>query len=182
MKTLLVLRHAKSDRDGKAPRDHDRPLAPRGETDAPRMGMALAALALLPDRILTSTATRARETARLVAAAMGYRGAIIEAHALYAASVAALLDVLRAADAGQTLLIVGHNPGVEDLIRLLTGGQDAEAIVRLPTAGLACLTLDIAEWPAIDEACGLLHWLLTPRVVQPLLHASHTRIRDEESS
>ncbi len=78
MKTLLVLRHAKSDRSNDTLRDHDRPLAPRGEADAPRMGAALAALDMIPDCIVTSTAVRARETAHLVAAAMGYGGAVIE--------------------------------------------------------------------------------------------------------
>ncbi|MHB8647784.1 MAG: SixA phosphatase family protein [Thermomicrobiales bacterium] len=172
MKTLLVLRHAKSDRSDTTRRDHDRPLAPRGEADAPRMGTALAALDLMPDRILTSTATRARETARLVAATIGYRGAMTEAHELYAASVDTLLDRLRDAADEKTLLLVGHNPGLEELICLLTGGGDAEPIVRLPTAGLACLALDIEEWQEIHEACGLLHWLLTPRIVSPLLHAA----------
>jgi phosphohistidine phosphatase len=172
LKTLLVLRHAKSDRGDRTLRDHDRPLAPRGEGDAPLMGTALAALDLIPDCILTSTATRARDTARLVAAAMGYGGEIIEDATLYAASVDALLDALRECDEEACVLLVGHNPGLEELICLLTGGDDAQTVVRLPTAALACLALDIEEWAEVHEACGHLAWLLTPRIVYPLLHAA----------
>ncbi len=172
-KTLLVLRHAKSDRGDNTLRDHDRPLAPRGKADAPRMGTALAALDAIPDRVLTSTAVRACETTRLVTAAMGYSGEIIAEPGIYAASVDALLDVLRDCDDEETVLLVGHNPGLEELICLLTGGTDAEPMIRLPTAGLACLALNIETWPEIHERCGLLHWFLIPRIVSPLLHASH---------
>lgn len=171
-KTLLVLRHAKSDRGDKAARDHDRPLASRGEADAPRMGTTLAALDAIPDCILTSTAVRARETTRLVAAAMGYDGEIVEEADIYAASVDMLLDVLRDYDEETTVLLVGHNPGLEELICLLTGGVGAEPIVRLPTAGLACLALDIEYWSQLVPESGLLQWFLTPRIVYPLLHVS----------
>ncbi|MDQ2785692.1 MAG: histidine phosphatase family protein [Chloroflexota bacterium] len=172
-KTLLVLRHAKSDRGDNAVRDHDRPLAPRGAADAPQMGTALAALTTIPDRILTSTAVRACETARLVAITVGFSGEIIEEPGIYAASVDTLLNVLRDSGDGETVLLVGHNPGLEELICLLVGGMDAEPMVRLPTAGLACLALDIAAWSEIRERCGLLYWFLIPRIVSPLLHASH---------
>ncbi len=172
MKTLLVLRHAKSDRSDDTLRDHDRPLAPRGEADAPRMGIALALLDAIPDAVLTSTAVRARETAHRVAAAMGYDGKIVEQPNLYAASADTLLGHLRDGDDAATVLLVGHNPGLEELIGVLTGGVDAEAIVRLPTAGLACLALDIEEWSQVRERSGLLQWFLTPRIVGPLLHAA----------
>jgi phosphohistidine phosphatase len=174
-KTLLVLRHAKSDRSDPAMRDHDRPLAPRGEADAPRMGIALAALDAIPDSILTSTAVRARETTRLVAAAMGYGGEIIEEAGIYAATMDTLLDLLRDCDEEATVLLVGHNPGLEELICLLAGGAGAEPIVRLPTAALACLALGIEEWSHLAPGCALLQWLLTPRIVYPLLHASRDR-------
>lgn len=171
-KRLLVLRHAKSDRGDKATHDHDRPLAPRGAADAPRMGIALAALDAIPDCILTSTAVRAHETTRLVAAAMGYGGEIVEEADIYAASVDTLLDLLRDCDEEATVLLVGHNPGLEELICLLTGGMGAEPMVRLPTAGLACVALDIEEWSQLLPESGLLQWFLTPRIVYPLLHAS----------
>ena len=180
MKTLLVLRHAKSDRGDNALRDHDRPLAPRGETDAPRRGVALAALDIRPDCILTSTAVRARETTRRVAMAMGYDGEIIEEPGIYAASVDTLLDVLRDRDDEAIVLLVGHNPGLEELICLLIGGMGAEPMVRLPTAGLACLALDIERWSHLRAECGLLQWFLTPRIVYPLLHASRDLAHETE--
>ncbi len=136
------------------------------------MGTALAALAMIPDRILTSTAVRARETTRLVAAAIGYDGEIIEELGIYAAPVDTLLNVLRDGDDEETVLLVGHNPRLEELICLLIGGMDAEPMVRLPTAALACLALDIEQWSQLRPECGLLQWFLTPRIVYPLLHAS----------
>lgn len=181
MKTLLVLRHAKAERGDTAMRDHDRPLAPRGEADAPHMGIALRALGAIPDRLLTSPAVRACETARFVAAAMGYNGPIVEETSIYAASVETLLAVLCACDDASTVLLVGHNPGLEELIGLLAGGVDAEPMVRLPTAGLAYLSLDIEGWPHLRPACGQLHWLLTPRIVSPLLHATHDHEANGES-
>ena len=183
MKTLLVLRHAKSDRSDSALRDHDRPLAPRGETDAPLMGGALVAIGLIPDCIVTSTAVRARETTGLVGAAMGYDGTIVEEADIYGGSVDALLGVLRACeDEAETVLLVGHNPGLEELICLLTGGEDAEAMLRLPTAGLACVALDIERWVLIGPMCGLLQWFLTPRIVHPLLHAARDLAPGETAS
>lgn len=172
MKTLLILRHAKSDRSDTALHDHDRPLASRGEADAPLIGAALTALDATPDCIVTSTAVRARETARLIAAAMAYDGPVIERDAVYGASVAALLDALRECGPDDAaVLLVGHNPGLEELAALLTGGAAAQPIVRLPTAALARIALDIDDWPAIHAACGQLEWLLTPRVLRPLMHA-----------
>jgi phosphohistidine phosphatase len=172
MKTLLVLRHAKSDRSDGTLRDDDRPLAPRGKADAPLMGTALAALGLAPDCIITSTAVRARETAQLVVDAMGSGGHIIEEPDIYGASVDTLLRVLRAcSDEDATALLVGHNPGLEELICLLAGGEGVEAMLRLPTAGLACIALDFDEWAHMQPACGLLQWFLTPRIVAPLLRA-----------
>src|ERR1041385_4366502 len=111
MKTLLILRHAKSDRSDAGLRDHDRPLAPRGEADAPRMGALLKVLDCIPDRIITSTAVRARDTAHLVAAAMGYDGPLDEREHLYGGGTDGAMRELRACDgAAETVLLVGHNP------------------------------------------------------------------------
>ncbi len=176
MKTLLILRHAKSDRSDPRLADHDRPLAPRGEADAPRMGAALAALGIRPDAIITSTAARARDTARLVATAMGYDGPMIETGRVYAASSDELLAVLRdAAGDHDPVLLVGHNPGMEVLLGLLIAGAGAEVGVRMPTAALACLTFDADTWRDATPGGGTLQWLLTPRIVAPLLGAVKRR-------
>ncbi len=162
MRNILLLRHAKSDLDDPTLPDHDRPLAPRGERDAPRMGTALVALGSVPDCIVASTARRACDTAHLAVAAMGYAGPVIEEHAVYAASGVALLDVIaRYADGCNTLLLVGHNPGLEELLGLLVTGTTSDAAIRMPTAALARIAL-------ASPGSGTLEWLLTPRVVAAL--------------
>ena len=165
MRTILVMRHAKSDWGDPALADHDRPLAPRGERDAPRIGAALAALGSVPDRVVASSARRARETAQHAAAVTGYTGAVIVEGAAYAASGAALLALIaRHADRCETLLLVDHNPGVEDLLGLLIFGAESGAAIRMPTAAVARVALASA-------ARGTLEWLLTPRAVAALTRA-----------
>lgn len=158
MKTLLILRHAKSEWDEPGVADHDRTLSPRGKRDAPRMGKHLRAKQLVPDLIICSTAKRARKTAKLVAEACGYEGEIRLEEDLYLAEADAYLDVLREApEECQSVMVVGHNPGLEELLETLTGGAEA-----LPTAALAQVTLPIARWQDLDgdiegELVGL--WL-----------------------
>jgi phosphohistidine phosphatase len=176
MKTLLVLRHAKSDRSDPGLEDHDRPLAARGETDAPRMGAALAALGSMPDVIITSTAVRARDTAHLAATGMGYDGPTVETRAVYAASGDALLAVLHDhAGDHDTTLLVGHNPGMEELIGLLIADAGSEIGLRMPTAALACLSFETDAWSEVTPGSGTLQWLLTPRIVAPLLGTAKRR-------
>jgi phosphohistidine phosphatase len=175
VKTLLLMRHAKSDWDRPDLDDRDRPLAPRGERDAPRMGAAIAALDMTPDSILSSTATRARDTARLAADAMRYDGTIREMRAIYAASADVLLAVLRDDAGADSVLLVGHNPGMEELVGLLIGGSARASSVRMPTAAVACLSLAIRDWRDVAPDAGTLHWLLTPRVVAPLIGAAKRR-------
>jgi phosphohistidine phosphatase len=146
MKTLLVLRHAKSSRDDPALDDRDRPLNARGERDAPRMGRLVRDEQLSPDFVVSSDAIRARQTAEAMAEAAGYSGTILLEHRLYAAEAAVILAVLREVidpDVG-TVMIVGHNPGLEDLVSVLTGVRE-----DLPTAALAELALPIDRWSDI---------------------------------
>lgn len=159
MKTLLILRHAKSSwKDASLP-DHDRPLKKRGERAAAQMGRLLAEKALTPQRILSSTATRARATAELCAAACGYTGEIVATPEFYAAGPPAYLKALRQLDdAYQRVMVVGHNPGLEYLVELLTG-QTA----LLPTAALARVELPITTWEELFTAPkGTLAALWTP--------------------
>lgn len=147
MKTLLILRHAKSEWDEPGVADHDRALSQRGKRDAPRMGKRLRAEQMVPDLILCSTARRARKTAKLVADACGYEGEIRFQEDLYMAEADAYLDVLREApDECQCVMVVGHNPGLEELLEALTGAAEA-----LPTAALAQVTLPISRWEELDE-------------------------------
>ena len=111
---LLVMRHAKSDWDSGPGSDFDRPLAKRGERDAPRMGRWLREQALIPDRVVSSPAVRARQTCLLVCEALAIKkGQIHWEPEIYAAEVTTLLNVLaRCPEKTQRLLLVGHNPGL----------------------------------------------------------------------
>ena len=114
MKTLLILRHAKSSwKDPDLP-DHDRPLNKRGKHDAPRMGKLLKDEDLIPDLILSSTAIRAKKTAELVARACKYKGKIVLNHSLYGAEPTAYLKILEGlSDKHIAALVVGHSPSVD---------------------------------------------------------------------
>jgi len=143
MKTLLVLRHAKSSWKETALDDHERPLNKRGREDGPRMGKLVREIGLTPDVIISSGAVRARLTAEAVAEAAGYARDIRFEEALYAASPADILSVLRTATTttAGTVMIIGHNPGLEELVAHLTGEQP-----DLPTAALAQIALPIDRW------------------------------------
>ena len=142
MLTLLVMRHAKSSWGEPGLSDHDRPLTERGKQDAPRVGVLLQEQGLIPDLIVTSTAKRARKTAKKVAHTCGYQGAIAETETFYLAPVDPYLAYLRQLpDEHQCVLVVGHNPGLEDVLETLTGRFE-----RLTTAALAHVTLSISDW------------------------------------
>lgn len=146
MRTLLLLRHAKSSWKHPALADHDRPLNKRGREAAPRLGALLMARDLVPDLLLCSTALRAQATAGLVAAACGYTGEIRPASQLYLAGPEVYLNVLRGvADQHSRVLVVGHNPGLEALVEALTGQS-----VILPTAALAQVALPLHSWRELE--------------------------------
>lgn len=144
---LYLLRHAKSRWDAPAPSDHDRPLAPRGERAAKAMAAVIAALAPAPDLVLCSTAARARQTlARAVPASPGWPVRL--ERAVYTFEAGDLLAVLRTLDdAAGAVLLIGHNPALEELTHRLMRPDDSDpdALARLrtkyPTAALATLRL-----------------------------------------
>ena len=144
MKTLLLLRHAKSSWKDSGVDDHDRPLNQRGKRDAPRMGQLLKDESLLPDFIVSSSAKRARRTAECVAQYSGYRGETRVTSELYAADPDAIREVIRATpDTISRLLVVGHNPGLEELLEQLTS-----AYTPLSAGALARFNLEIDAWAA----------------------------------
>lgn len=147
MKTLLLLRHAKSSWKKDNLPDHDRPLNKRGKQDAPRMGKLIQAKGLVPDLIISSTAKRAQKTARLVAEESGYDGEIEFDRDLYAFEPSAYLEKLTSiSDHIQIVLLVGHNPGLEELLDELTGEY-----LPMPTATLAHINLLIDSWSDLDD-------------------------------
>ena len=153
MKTLLLLRHAKSSWDDPELADHERPLNKRGKINAPRMGRLLHELELTPDLILSSTARRARQTAEIVADTSHYQDEVRLDGELYAAPAETIIAVLQGVeDTVSSVMVVAHNPGLEELLEALTGEASP-----LPTAALAQISLPIERWRELsDEVEGRL--------------------------
>lgn len=142
MRFLFILRHAKSSWDNARLADHDRPLNERGLRDAPYMGQLLRREGLIPDLIITSTAERALRTAEMVALACGYdRDLQINRHFYLAGPETYLATLRHLAPEVQSVMVVGHNPGLEELLERLTGRSEA-----MPTAALAHLSFPIEHW------------------------------------
>lgn len=142
MKTLLLMRHAKSSWSEAGVDDHERPLNRRGERDAPRMGRWLADQDLLPGLVIASTARRAVQTASAVCQGAGLSDDVVEYSRLYHASPAAWASVVqRIADGVERLLAIGHNPGLEELVEALHGEWE-----RMPTAAIAWFDLELRSW------------------------------------
>ncbi len=160
MKTLLILRHAKSSWKEEHLSDHDRPLNKRGRHDAPRMGKLIREKGLQPQLIICSGAKRARETVELLTEACGYKGELRLSEKLYAAAPEAYISVLKALDDSyEQVMVVGHNPGLEELLGELTGEEQT-----LPTAALAQVALPIQTWSELDDSIdGRLTDLWVPR-------------------
>lgn len=142
MKTLLLLRHAKSSRDDPALKDHDRPLNPRGERDAPRVGRLIRKENIVPERVVSSTALRARQTAEAVVRACGCGGETVYSQKIYLGGPEDYLAALKELpDSCSRAMIVGHNPDSESLLERWTGRYH-----KLPTAALVHLELPVARW------------------------------------
>ena len=162
MKTLLVMRHAKSSWNFSELSDYDRPLNARGKRDAPRIGKYLRQEGLMPDRILTSSAKRARKTASKVAKASGYTGKVKKLDSLYDTVPGVYFKTLQELpDKYQRVMIVGHNPTMEQLVNHLT-----RHIKQMPTAAIAHIELPIERWEALDlYTKGTLVNLWTPETL-----------------
>jgi phosphohistidine phosphatase len=166
MKRLSILRHAKSSWKDVADDDHDRPLAPRGLRDVPVIGGQLASKAPPPELTLCSTAVRARDTAVGVLAAASCDAEIRLQRRLYLASPSAWREALAAVpDELGHVLVVGHNPGLEELLAELVGEHH-----ELPTAALARVELPLESWSGIEAGVrGELVGLWRPRELQARL-------------
>ena len=162
MKTLLVFRHAKSSWKDERLDDHDRPLNKRGNKTVPLMGQLIADQQAVPDLIVSSTAKRAKSTATKAAKAMGYKGKIHYDKTLYMAPPRAYIHSIRQhAKTHKSVMVVGHNPGLEDLLQTMTG-----TVQPLPTAALAEIRLDIDSWHDLQSnTTGKLHNLWLPRAL-----------------
>ena len=160
MKTLLVLRHGKSSWSDTSLSDHDRPLKGRGKRASTKIGTALRDRRMVPDLVLSSTAKRSRATAKRVAKEAGCAVAPVQDSELYFSGVSRQIAAIarRAQGGEERVLIVGHNPTLEDLVSTLTGDE-----VTLTTANLAAISLDIDDWGDLPKARGKLLFVFRPR-------------------
>ncbi|HSM31425.1 MAG TPA: histidine phosphatase family protein [Woeseiaceae bacterium] len=149
MKTLTLVRHAKSSWKDTSLPDRDRPLNKRGKRDAPEMGRRITDAGIRPSLIVSSPAVRAWATAKVIANQIDYPREFLQRDsALYLASVDGILDVIVSQDAGfNNLMLVGHNPGFTDFANYLVPGLTN----NIPTAGVVCVELDTDDWSLYDK-------------------------------
>jgi phosphohistidine phosphatase len=166
MRRLMLLRHAKSNWPAGVA-DRERPLAQRGREAAPVMGRYLAEELLLPDLVLISPAKRTQETWELVGSMLPEKPATHTEPRIYEAKTERLLHVAQAVEPQvKTVLMIGHNPGFEELAALLTGHGDRYAASRMaqkyPTCGLAVIDFAIEDWRDLSPRGGRLDRFVTP--------------------
>jgi phosphohistidine phosphatase len=166
MRALYLLRHAKSSWGDPALADHERPLSARGRRDAERIARHVSSLAIEPELVLCSSACRARETLEL--AGRGFAAPVRARFepALYAASAGELLGRLhRLPDEVDSVMLIGHNPGLHDLaLGLARAGEERKRLqVKFPTGALATLSIPAATWRELGEGLARLSAFVVPR-------------------
>jgi phosphohistidine phosphatase len=167
-KHLILFRHAKSSWDNNV-EDHDRPLAERGRRAAPVMARWLRKKSLKPALALVSTARRTQETWALASPELG-NVPKRDVDEIYAAPASRILDVIHAVEPSvKTLMIVGHNPGIEELSELLMKGNGGEAGAQLrekfPTAAIAVFSLPVKDWTEVAPHIATLEQFVTPKML-----------------
>jgi len=162
MRTLYLLRHAKSSWKDQTLRDFDRPLKGRGRKAAEQMGQVLAEEKLKSPLVISSPAVRARETIELVLESAGFKLKPRFEERIYEADVRTLLEVVESIpDSAETAIMVGHNPGFENLLTDLTGDNQ-----HMPTCALAKIEVDVASWSEVSEESGRLEMFVTPKELE----------------
>jgi phosphohistidine phosphatase len=173
--TLTLFRHAKSGWDDAVARDFDRPLNARGEKAAVLMGTWVKRNGVTFDHVVASPAVRVIDTIDQFVKGTGERIDATWDRRIYLASSATLMDVLRdQSDEYKSIMMVGHNPGMEDLVFDIVpddGSSPLRDVVweKYPTAAIARLELDIDSWADIDRKCGRLTLFIRPRDLDPEL-------------
>ena len=160
MKILLLLRHAKSSWKDESLSDFDRPLNERGKKAAQAIGRYIRKQKIVPDLVLSSPAVRARETIGIIVTTAKLTAEIRYDQRIYEADPPRLVQVLsQLEDTFSSVLLVGHNPGIEDLLSLLTGSSQ-----HMPTAALAKICLEGADdWSEISQAKAILELMIKPK-------------------
>lgn len=175
MKTLGLFRHAKSDWNDARLRDFDRPLNERGRKGAAIMGKHIREHGLKWDRVIASPAVRVTETIELAAKAAGGTPPVNWDRRIYLANSMTLIDILHEQEGDPaSIMMIGHNPGLEDLIFDLVPDDGLCPLrdiveVKFPTAAYAVLELDIDNWEDVTEGCARLTHLVRPRDLDPSL-------------
>ena len=169
MLRLLLLRHAKTERAAPGESDRDRKLTARGRADAPIIGAYMLRHRLVPDIVLVSPATRAWETWAVVASSFAKEPRVVKDERIYNAGPETLADLIREAGEARTLLVVGHNPGLQDLAAQLiaSGDRQARASVseKLPTSGLVVIDFPFDDWSRLRPNAGRLERFVSPRLI-----------------
>jgi phosphohistidine phosphatase len=159
MKTLFLLRHAKSSWKDETLADFERPLNRRGKRAAETIGSYLKAKASVPELILSSPALRARETLELVIKAAKWITEVRYDQRIYAASATRLAEVVCQIESDRKVaMMVGHNPGLQELLFLLTGNNE-----QLPTGSVAKIAVKTTKWTNAADKPATLEWLVKPR-------------------
>jgi phosphohistidine phosphatase len=162
MRNLYLLRHAKSSWKDEALADFERPLAGRGRKACDTIGKYIQSQQLEFDLVISSTAVRARDTIDLIRQRAKLRVEVRYDERIYEAGVERLLEVIsQIENEKKSVLLVGHNPGFEDLLQLLTRGQ-----YSFPTAAFAKVNLKISKWSEPLEGKASLEWLVTPKELE----------------
>jgi phosphohistidine phosphatase len=162
MKSILILRHGKSDWSADYSEDHERPVAKRGRRAAKQVGRFLTEIGQVPDLVLSSSASRAQQTAELAIGGGGWTCPITSTWELYAATVPATVKIIQSQDdAFETLMLVGHQPTWSELIAHLVGGGE----FRFPTAALARIEFGVDSWSEIQANTGTLVWFMIPKLL-----------------
>jgi len=169
MRRLMLLRHAKTERPEGGQRDRDRQLTKRGRADAPAIGAYMARHGLVPDAALVSPAKRVLETWELIAETFAKAPRLVTEERIYNASAEALIEVIAETRSAHNLLVIGHNPGLQEVaVRLCVAG-DVEARERLaeklPTSGLVVIDLAFDDWSRLPRHAGRLEHFVTPKSI-----------------
>lgn len=172
MRRLILLRHAKSDRSGHSVPDLARPLNPRGTEAAARIGAYMAKHDLVPNHVLCSTAARTRETWDIVAKAFPTPAPADFDKRLYDTDAENIVAVLRETKPDvHTLMVVGHNPAMQELATLLVAAGDIDQRVnlhqKLPTGGLVVIDFAVDNWTEVQAHSGRLDRFISPRSLAP---------------
>ena len=161
MKTLYIVRHAKSSWKEHGTTDFDRPLNKRGERDAPHMGKVLKSVNIIPDIVYSSPAKRAITTCRIMCDELGYEeDRIIQSQSIYEAGIGNLMDIINSIpDKHNSAMLFGHNPGLTMLVNYLSNKH----VDNIPTCGAVKINFDVTTWETIADRAGKIEFFEYPK-------------------